>query len=226
MQATLHRGRRGIRGSARHRIQGSQVYTAEPLRHRHSPLVFVRSKAQGSAKTAAMVAGQVTMDCLSLSSVMARWQARICSEVATEAAGRAAATAMEVAGGAAGSVAVAVAVEAAGTAQSVLQQIGSALAPLVARGHRRRRCWCLRAWYQHQQQAVGGTKQGFLSVAVEGCHSGCVLLSCPTLKQCVDVTQHMDLVQYNCGALRPTEASTTSENLNKRPKTQRGNCRL
>ena len=138
--------------------------------------------------------------------------------LAAEAACQGALIAMEVAGGAAVSVAVAVAVEAAVAVQAALQRMGVALAPLVAKAHVRHRRRRLRLWCQRQQQVVTAGKQLVLSTTVEGGGEGCILLGCPVGSRCVDVTLCMDWVNHYVRALRPTEASSTSENLNKKPK--------
>ena len=180
--------------------------------------MFVRSTVQLSAKAAALVARQVDGWCSSFSRATMRFQARLCGKLAAAAACQGALIAMEVAGGAAVSVAVAVAVEAAAAVQAALQRMGVALAPLVAKAHVRHRRRRLRLWCQHQRQVVTAGKQLVLSTTVEGVGEGCILLGCPAGSRCVDVTLCMDWVNHYVRALRPTEASSTSENLNKRPK--------
>ena len=206
VQATSYSNRSGIRSEA------------EPLRYRHSSLVFAGSSVQLAAKAAALVAVQVACRCLSLSSTMSRYQSRVRSGLAAEAALQGAVMAMEVAGGAADCVAVAVAVEAAGAAQAALRRMGMVLAPMFARVHWRHRGLRLTVRYQHQQRLVNKSRLTVRCPTVEGVSEGCVLLSCPAENQCVDGTWSVDLVSHVVRALRPTEACSTSENLNKRPK--------
>ena len=206
VQATSYSNRSGIRSEA------------EPLRYRHSSLVFAGSSVQLAAKAAALVAVQVACRCLSLSSTMSRYQSRVRSGLAAEAALQGAVMAMEVAGGAADCVAVAVSVEAAGAAQAALRRMGMVLAPMFARVHWRHRGLRLTVRYQHQQRLVNKSRLTVRCPTVEGVSEGCVLLSCPAENQCVDGTWSVDLVNHVVRALRPTEACSTSENLSKRPK--------
>ena len=94
VQATSYSNRTGIRCPALRRTQIPQGRNAEPLRRRHSPLVFVGSSVQLSAKAAALAAAQIACRCLSLSRTMARYQARVRSGLAAMAACQAAAITM------------------------------------------------------------------------------------------------------------------------------------
>ena len=125
---------------------------------------------------------------------------------------------MDVAGGAATCVAVAVALEAVVAVQAALRRMGVVLAPLLARPRRRHRGLRLQVWYQRQRRMVNKSGQSLLCPIVEGGSEECVLLSCPAGSQCVDDIRCVDLVHHNLRALRPTEACSTVENLNKRPK--------
>ena len=131
VQATSYSNRTGI-WSALRRTQSSQGGNAEPLRRRYSPLVFVGSSVQLSAKAAALAAAQVACRCLSLSRTMARYQARVRSGLAAMAACQAAAITMVAVRQAAECAAVMTATEAACAARTALQWMGAALAPLLS----------------------------------------------------------------------------------------------
>ena len=110
------------------------------------------------------------------------------------------------------------AAEAADMIHTVLQQMGTVLAPLVAKVYCRRRRFRLRAWFHYQWHAARRIRQrGLCSAAEVGCNRG-NLWNCLVMEQWADGIQHRDLVHQDVRAPRPTEASSVSENLNKRPK--------
>ena len=69
---------------------------------------------------------------------------------------------------------------------------------------------------------MGKIKHKVLCSAMEGDCNGCVSQSCPAGERIVVAMQCVVEAHYDIRALRPTEASSTTENLNKRPKMQRG----